>query len=309
MASSWADGDWSGQVGFLDSCGADARPFRLPQDVSKMEGADVARRLVSTIEGEIIPRLMLVRTPPMATSTAAMPVSTGAPAKRPDDADVEGLTRLLLSHDVDVAVAFVESLRQAGVPVENLLLNLMAPAARRLGTLWEDDLVDFTQVTVGLFRLHQLLRRNTPDLPAEAESREFGRRALLLPLPGEQHTFGLWVVADFMRRSGWHVQNDFATDAESIVDTVRQEWFAVIGLTIACDSRIDALAALIQSVRRASRNRAIGVMVGGPLLLQRPELAALVGADATATDARQAVAQAEAVCKLLETTPVSINAS
>ncbi|MDH5177200.1 MAG: cobalamin B12-binding domain-containing protein [Gammaproteobacteria bacterium] len=28
------------------------------------------------------------------------------------------------------------------------------------------------------------------------------RRALLIPMPGEQHTFGLMIVADFFRRAG-----------------------------------------------------------------------------------------------------------
>jgi methanogenic corrinoid protein MtbC1 len=40
-------------------------------------------------------------------------------------------------------------------------------------------------------------------------------------------------------------------------------------------------------------------MVGGKVFLEHPELAALVGADATAYDARQACAQAESLLALL----------
>ena len=40
-------------------------------------------------------------------------------------------------------------------------------------------------------------------------------------------------------------------------------------------------------------------MVGGPMILARPELVALVGADATAVDARQACVQAEHLLELL----------
>jgi methanogenic corrinoid protein MtbC1 len=39
-------------------------------------------------------------------------------------------------------------------------------------------------------------------------------------------------------------------------------------------------------------------MVGGPVFLDRPELAALVGADASAVDARQAALQAESLLAL-----------
>ena len=40
-------------------------------------------------------------------------------------------------------------------------------------------------------------------------------------------------------------------------------------------------------------------MVGGPVFVAHPELAAYVGADGTATDGRQAVLQAESLLALL----------
>jgi hypothetical protein len=52
-------------------------------------------------------------------------------------------------------------------------------------------------------------------------------------------------------------------------------------------------------MRRASRNPALGVLVGGRVFVERPELVALVGADATASDARQAALQAESLRRLM----------
>ncbi len=80
---------------------------------------------------------------------------------------------------------------------------------------------------------------------------------------------------------------------------VRSEWFAVVGLSVASETRIDALANGIRALRRASRNRAIGVLVGGPLFLAHPELVGHVGADATALDGGQAPDQAQNVLALL----------
>ena len=31
-----------------------------------------------------------------------------------------------------------------------------------------------------------------------------GRTALIAPTPGEEHTFGLFMVIEFLRRAGWH---------------------------------------------------------------------------------------------------------
>jgi methanogenic corrinoid protein MtbC1 len=46
-------------------------------------------------------------------------------------------------------------------------------------------------------------------------------------------------------------------------------------------------------------NRSIGVLVGGQVFIDHPELVALIGADATATDGKQAVTRAEDMLALL----------
>jgi methylmalonyl-CoA mutase cobalamin-binding domain/chain len=165
--------------------------------------------------------------------------------------------------------------------------------------MWSEDECDFTAVTIGLWRLQQVLRHYAGAFVEEGEPREYGRRALLVPLPGEQHTFGIAMVAEFFRRAGWDVWSGPFATLEDLVEVVRSEWYAVIGISGSCETRIEMIAAAIRAVRRASRNRAIGVMVGGPLFNDHPERVALVGADATATDGRHAAEQAESLLGLL----------
>jgi MerR family transcriptional regulator, light-induced transcriptional regulator len=155
---------------------------------------------------------------------------------------------------------------------------------------------------VGLCRLHQVLRELSPAFQNEGEHQPHGgRRALLVPVPGEQHTFGLVMVAEFFRRAGWDVWSGPPASRGELVRIVRNEWFAVVGFSASCDTRLDALAAGIHAVRRASRNPAVGVLVGGPVFVEHPELATLIGADATAVDGRQATQQAESLLALFAT--------
>jgi len=250
-------------------------------------------RLVRTIEGEIVPRLVLAR------RVTIVPEENGARDHRaPDDSDVKELVRLLLAHDVAVVSAYVETVRQRGATLELICLKLLAPAARELGLLWEEDECDFMQVTVGLCRLHQLLRELSPEFRCDETERTLERRILLAACPGEQHTFGLSVVAQFLRRAGWDVWHEFPGKSADILELVRQYWFAVVGLSVGSEARVDTVASTIRAIRQASRNRGVGVMVGGPILLAKPELALLVGADATAADGPQAVLRAEHMCSL-----------
>ena len=251
-------------------------------------------RLVRTVESEIVPRLLLAR-----RSAPEMPVP--ANADELDAGDAAELARLLLSHDVEIPFAYVEAIRHRGVPVQQILLQLLAPAARRLGLLWERDECDFVQVTVGLGRLHQLLQRLSsyvPELPS-AETRGHGRRALLATMPGEDHCFGLLMVSQHFRQEGWEVWNEFPQTADELLACVRQQSFALVGVSCAAQGRIEELAQLIRQLRRASLNRSVGVMVGGPVFLQQPELAQRVGADATASDGQEAARRAEGVSTLI----------
>jgi methanogenic corrinoid protein MtbC1 len=273
---------------------ASADPPRPPLGGSEplLSESQIKRaRLVRTIESEIVPRLVLTR-----RATRGQDMWHATENQSPDRADVSELVRLLMAHDVSVASAYVEAVRQRGASLEAVCLELLAPAARQFGMLWDHDECDFVQVTVGLCRLHQLLRELSPEFGATEIDRKLNRRILLAPCPGEQHTFGLSLVAQFLRRADWDVWHEFPASGAEIVDIVRQNWFAVIGLSVGTQARLDALAATIGVIRRESRNPGIGVLVGGPILVERPELARLVGADATAADGPQAVLRAEHIC-------------
>jgi MerR family transcriptional regulator, light-induced transcriptional regulator len=245
-------------------------------------------RLVRTIEGEIVPRLVLARRVADSGLTVKAPE-----CKSPDAADIQELVRLLLAHDAAVASAYVEGVRQRGASHEIICLQLLAPAARELGLLWEQDECDFMQVTVGLCRLHQVLREISGEFRVDEVELKSGRRILLAPVPGEQHTFGITLVAQFLRRAGWEVWHEFPSAQEHIIEILRQNWFTVVGLSVGHDACLQEVSKTIDAIRQFSRNPTVGVLIGGPLLVTKPELARVVGADATAADGAEAVAKAE----------------
>lgn len=251
-------------------------------------------KLVKAIETEIIPRLVLARRYD-GGEVRSLPVYPLAI----EPANVEEFTAIVLRQDAADAVTFIDAMRAQGISVEQVYLSLLTPAARRLGDLWVSDLVDFTQVTIGVGRLQQVLRRFSPEFVEELDSPELGRRVLLLPAPYEQHSFGLIMVGEFFRRAGWEVWSDTAQANQDIVLLVGHQAFAVAGFSLSSVERIDGLAAQIRAVRRASMNSSIGVLVGGQVFLDHPELVALIGADATATDGKQAVSRAEEMLALL----------
>lgn len=217
------------------------------------------------------------------------------PGDAPTSDDVQEFSSLILKLDHTRAYAFVDHKRSRGLSLESVIMDLMAPAASYLGELWKADHCSFTEVTVGLSRLQQMLRDFAPEFECETPEHRHGRRVLLLATPGEQHTFGLFVVEAFFRREGWDVSAGQIDAGEEIANLVDKQWFTIAGFSLGSERFIDRLAPLIRVVRRHSCNRDIGIMVGGPLFLKEPGLAERVGADAFAADGRMAVTGAKAL--------------
>jgi methanogenic corrinoid protein MtbC1 len=261
---------------------AAARDPRIRQTVETVLGR--------VIETEVIPRLALAH-----KRALAAPV---APAVAPSGMDVEGFVAQLRSAGYHGVLAYVQDLAAAGATPEAILLELFAPAARRLGEMWKADLCDFVEVTMALSVLQQLVRDHSARVGLEVFNWTDHRRVLLAPSPGDQHTFGVVIVEKFFRAAGWEVWGGAAGLAFDLPAVVRTEWFSVVGFSLGCEKNLDALVALIRKVRRASRNPRLGVIVGGPAFLERPDLATLIGADATAVDAQSAVPVAQGLLEL-----------
>lgn len=247
--------------------------------------AETERLLLSIIEQDVIPRLLLANRPELAI---ASPAADEIAAKL--SARVDEFSELVINADEQVSINYVEALRRMdGVTVEALFQDLLAPTARRLGVLWEEDINDFLDVTRGVGRLQQIVRNFSDAFSEEGRKPAAGKRILLLPIPGEEHTFGLSLLREHFLREGWRVWCGPINDAGEIVKLVKKQWFDVVGLSASAlpDSR--PLATMIANVRKASANKHLQVFVGGRAFDLESDLVKAVGADATAKDGREAV--------------------
>jgi methanogenic corrinoid protein MtbC1 len=251
--------------------------------------------LATAIAEEVVPLLVLAH--------RGAPQQEPAPPL-PDDLLAEAvplLARLAAHSEVDAAVELVERLHALGHPLDVLYLDVVSPAARHLGQLWHEDRISFAEVTIGVLALQRLLHAldHAFCFCADVARRDPAKRMLLAPRPGEPHGFALDMIGSFLRRAGWEVTTIASPDEAGLCAAVNSRWYAVLGLSDSCGVASDAMAGIIHSARRASQNRELRVMVGGPAFAGDPEQAIRVGADATAADARHAVAQAEALFALL----------
>lgn len=240
---------------------------------SRRRGAD-DKSLEHVVELDIGPRLSVFHHEP----TPALP-----PEARPSHADVVRLAELVVGTDVVAMAAHFEKVCAQHHSYATLLTYFVAPAARLLGEFWQKDICDFFEVTIGVGRLQTFMdRMATPEPIGTLDAR---RKALLIALPGETHVLGLHIVAKLLEAAGWSVTVEEHLAAEQNARTVATEWFGVVGVTVSIESRIELAARTVAAIRGASRNQHIAFMAGGAALVEKPELALQIGADAVGVDA------------------------
>jgi methanogenic corrinoid protein MtbC1 len=255
--------------------------------------------LVNTLEAEIIPRLMAAYSLDPDRSNAG-----GPRAVQPEE--VLTFTDIALHREPSDCRQFVDSIQRRGIPLHAIYLDLITPAARTLGHLWTDDRCDFTQVTVALWRMQQIMYDLSPMFQlGQGSFQAKSHSIMLMPVPGSQHTLGILMVAEFFRRSGWKVWGDPTADRERLLDAVHDEPFDLAGISIGSEVHIPALNDFIEDLRRHSRNHALQVMVGGPLLHHQPELKDAIRADIFSTDAQHAVSVAERIVAMTSSASVA----
>lgn len=252
-------------------------------DFQRRADVEYARSLNKLVESEIIPRLLVAHSSGPRAAAFALCDDRIAPE------EVEAFAPLSLQVEADELLDHVHALLVRGVSLDTVMVDLLAPAARLLGQFWEDDRCDFVDVTMGLWRLQEVVYELSSHVPHDRQGPGEDRRALFASMPGDQHSFGTVVLDELFCRGGWMTDRMSEATTDDLLDRVREEWFDLVGLTISCDCHIAPLPAVICGLRGASRNPELCVMVGGRVFVDNPALAGEVGADGTAPDARVAV--------------------
>ncbi len=284
------------------SASVDARPR------GAATGGTIDHPLVQVIRSEVIPRLLVAHR--TSSENLESPWHKGGelaaeavPTPVPDD--IAYFAHLLLARDISESIDYVDGLVAQGMNLESVYIHLLAPTARLLREKWDSDDTDFVSVTVAMMQLQSVLRELGRAFDGEIPGPAGKRRVLLSGTPGDRPLFGVARISEsmrlagwfeFLRRAGWHVvSGPTAESARELEQWVRDDWFAVVGLSVSRGVDVDCLITAVRKIRRASLNQAVRIMVGGPIFDTNDQLAELVGADAVCSDGPGAVTEAESL--------------
>jgi methylmalonyl-CoA mutase cobalamin-binding subunit len=256
-----------------------------PQDDPRHPSLDdphINRTLARFVSRKLIPRL--------AENTAR----ARRRAFRARNVDLAAMCALVLRNGTETAAADAKS--RADLSHAPNLPDLLGRIALRLGEYWADDRCTFLEMGLALSRLHDILDGQSHAGDRSLRGEDY--KIALLGLPGDQHLLGLSMVERAFTSHGWDARALSCGHLSDIERYLGDTWFAGVGLSVNMNRQIDQAQDAIQSIRAASRNPDIWILVGGAIISSDETLAARIDADAFAQNAQEALQMAEGLMNL-----------
>ena len=217
---------------------------------------------------------------------------------------------LLRAMRADAALELVESVIQSGQPLERVYLDILAPALRETGTLWERGELSVGEEHTISEATQRIMSRIAPSPGGWVAPSPGGRAAptpgawasaggktcLALAVSREEHTIGARMVADLLRLDGWDVVFPRGNlSIRHVVEMLESNPPDLVALSVTLSENVAEAETLIAVIREHRALRGVRILVGGQAFLGRPSLWQKVGADATADDAEAAVLMANRI--------------
>ena len=194
--------------------------------------------------------------------------------------DPEAFAQLLLGPEQNEADAAIARLRAQGHDDDAIIDGTLAPAARILGRMWEDDRISFLDVSLGIANILRLFHRVSK--PAHGSVASVLRSVLFTSLEGESHTLGVILATESFRQHGWEVDLLLAAQPAEVVERARDTGTGFVGLTVGRPVELPRIAALVRDLHRLPNGPR--VLLGGPLAQADVSAAAGTGVDAVVPD-------------------------
>jgi len=181
----------------------------------------------------------------------------------------------------------LRALLDSGVDRQKLIDEWIPAVARRFGEAWAQSGHSFAEVSIATARLQGWLREI--EAPRrEAPFRLDAPEVLLVVAEGAHHTLGAMVAMSRFRRLGALVRLSLGQDARTIGQMARANHIDLLAISAAGNESLDFLTKLIYSVR-SGVGPAPSIVLGGEILNQNPDAAALIGADHASSDPEEAL--------------------
>ena len=213
--------------------------------------------------------------PSSASSSASSSSPSASSGTRRRAPWSERLEARLVAGDGAGSWSVVETAMAGGSTIDEIYLDVIAPAMRRIGQRWADGELDISVEHRATGITFRLMGRLGPRLARRGRT----RGAVVVGAPeGERHSLPTAMLADLVRADGWDVSDvgaDLPTESfvRSVLDTPD---VVAVGVSVTLDEHLPAATELLAALRAGLPH--VVLAVGGGAICSA-EQATVMGAE------------------------------
>jgi hypothetical protein len=96
-------------------------------------------------------------------------------------------------------------------------------------------------------------------------------------------------MGEFFKLNGWNTTVEIEMTSADLKDRIRLQSYDLLAISISCEDQWGTMETLLNEVKKASKNKGILTMAGGPLFDFKPELIQDCSADVCELTAEEAI--------------------
>jgi methanogenic corrinoid protein MtbC1 len=199
----------------------------------------------------------------------------------------------MLEGDRRAASELIIGAARSGVPVRELYLEVLYPAMRELGRMWECNEIDVAEEHFCTATTEMVMSQLYPYLVRKPARNKV---AVVAAAEGNLHQIGVRMVADFLEMDGWRsVYLGANVPAQDLALAVCDFKADVLAIAACLHAHLQSVADAIAVVRSCPHASGVKIVVGGNGFTGTGDLWREMGADALAMSADEAVELANAL--------------
>ena len=203
----------------------------------------------------------------------------------------EKLRKTIIEGEWDEAVSLTKDAIQENLSADAILRECLMPAIATVGERFGNGEYFLPELLRAGKAMQLAVDQIEPLLTREGGNLQMGRY-LIGTVKGDIHNIGKNIVIMMLKGTGWEV-TDLGVDVapETFCSAIREGAYDILGISTLITVTMPAARQTVEAITEAGFRDKIKIMIGGAPVTQ--EFADMIGADAYAIDAWEAVTKAK----------------
>lgn len=193
----------------------------------------------------------------------------------------------LLKGKKSQAQALVTALVTNGIQIASIYNNIFKVTQQEIGLLWQNNMITVAHEHYCTAATQSIMSTLYPYI-FTSEKKE--RKMVACSVSGDMHEMGIRMLSDLFEMDGWDTYYMGANMPEAnIISALAEQNPQLLAISVTMPFHITKVQSLIKKIRNNSSLDNVKIMVGGYPFTLVQDLWRKVGADASATDAKEAI--------------------